>query len=601
MKKILFTFILCLVTLFSMAQSMSVASFEYDEKDLTANTAGTIVRDQNDEKCALIRIQTTAKGFSFDVGALGVTKTDDNHVGEVWVYVPKGVKTITIRHPQLGTLPRYAFPVSIQEGKTYVMHLTTAKIHTIVEQDDGLTYFTLSVVPANAVVMVDNELKSLDADGSLILRLPRGNHTYSIQAPGYASQSSTFTLGTEKVTKEIRLESVMASLFISCETPGAAIYVNDQLKTSNSQWTGSLNAGSYLVEARKEGYYSAKQSVSLAQKESKSLSIPALTPRTGNIDVSYKPLNCEVWVDGKKLGTSPDVFKGVLIGSRKVTLKKEGYADKVVTAEVKEGETTVISGALEKIASNVVVAGGGVSNGTSTSVGGTLEFNANGVKFVMVPVQGGTFTMGATAEQGSDAYGDEEPAHSVTLSSYYIGQTEVTQKLWTAVMGSNPSIFKGTNLPVENVSWNDCQTFITKLNTATGKRFRLPTEAEWEYAARGGNNSKGYKYSGSNDVGSVAWYDGNSGDKTHPIATKSPNELGIYDMSGNVWEWCQDWYESYCSSAQTNPTGPSSGSNRVRRGGSWCCNARNCRSSNRYHYTPSCSRNILGLRLVLSE
>lgn len=597
MKKILLSLLFSLATLVAMAQSMSVASFRYDEKDLTANSAGTMKYDQNGDKCALIRIQTTEKGFAFDVGVLGVTDVDDKHVGEVWVYVPRGVKMITIRHAQLGTLERYAFPVSIQEGRTYVMHLTTAKVTTIVEQDDGLTYFTLSVVPSNAVVMVDNELKSLDADGSLILRLPRGEHSYSIQAPGYTSQSSSFTLGVEKVTKSIQLESVMASITLSCGTPGASLYVNDQLRSSTSQWTGTLNAGSYLVEARKEGYYSAKQTVTLAQKENKSVNIPALTARVGNIDVSYKPVNCEVWVDGKKLGTSPDVFKGVMVGSRKVTLKKEGYVDKVVTAEVKEGETTVISGALEKIASDVVVAGSGVSNGTSTSVGGTLEFNVNGVKFVMVPVPGGTFTMGATAEQDRYAASDEKP-HSVTLSSYYMGQTEVTQDLWTAVMGSNPSNFKGTNLPVEQVTWIDCQTFITKLNSVTGKRFRLPTEAEWEYAARGGNKSRGYKYSGSNDVGSVAWYVVNSREKTHPVATKSPNELGIYDMSGNVYEWCQDWYGSYSSSAQTNPEGAASGSYRVFRGGSWGRYAEFCRSSHRNSHAPSYRSIFLGLRLV---
>ena len=601
MKKILLSLLFSLATLVAMAQSMSVASFRYDEKDLTANSAGTMKYDQNGDKCALIRIQTTEKGFAFDVGVLGVTDVDDKHVGEVWVYVPRGVKMITIRHAQLGTLERYAFPVSIQEGRTYVMHLTTAKVTTIVEQDDGLTYFTLSVVPSNAVVMVDGELKSLDADGSLILRLPRGEHSYSIQAPGYASQSSTFTLGTEKVTKDIRLESVMASLSISCETPGAAIYVNDQLKTSNSQWTGSLNAGSYLVEARKEGYYSAKQSVSLAQKESKSVSIPALTARTGNIDVSYKPVNCEVWVDGIKLGTSPDVFKGVMVGSRKVTLKKEGYVDKVVTVEVKEGETVAVNGVLEKKASGgTVEAGAGVASSTTsvTQLGGPIEYDVNGVKFVMVPVEGGTFMMGATAEQGSDAESDEKPSHSVTLSSYYIGQTEVTQELWTAVMGKNPSGFKGDNLPVETVSWKDCQEFIAQINKITGKRFRLPTEAEWEYAARGGNKSRGYKYSGSNNIDDVAWYKNNSNSKTHLVGTKTPNELGIYDMSGNVYEWCQDWYGAYSSSAQTNPKGAASGSGRVGRGGSWNYSARGCRSSDRHNFTPSIKYLTLGLRLV---
>lgn len=217
----------------------------------------------------------------------------------------------------------------------------------------------------------------------------------------------------------------------------------------------------------------------------------------------------------------------------------------------------------------------------------------------MVYVSGGTFTMGATSEQGSDAYNDEKPAHRVTLSSYNIGKYEVTQAEWKAVMGSNPSNFKGDNLPVENVSWNDCQEFIRKLNSLTGKNFRLPTEAEWEFAARGGNNSRGYKYSGSNDIGSVAWYSGNSGSKTHPIGQKSPNELGLYDMSGNVWEWCQDWYGDFSSSSQTNPTGPASGSDRVYRGGSWYFDAGRCRVSFRGSGAPGYRYYHLGLRLVL--
>ena len=193
----------------------------------------------------------------------------------------------------------------------------------------------------------------------------------------------------------------------------------------------------------------------------------------------------------------------------------------------------------------------------------------------------------------------------MTLSSFSIGQTEVTQELWQAVMGSNPSYFNGgsygTNLkrPVEQVSWDDCQAFITKLNEMTGKQFRLPTEAEWEYAARGGNRSEGYKYSGGNNIDDVAWYTNNSGSTTHEVATKRANELGIYDMSGNVLEWCSDWYGSYSSSAQTNPTGPSSGSYRVIRVGSWLSGARDCRVSFRGSGSPGYRGNYLGLRLAL--
>ena len=226
------------------------------------------------------------------------------------------------------------------------------------------------------------------------------------------------------------------------------------------------------------------------------------------------------------------------------------------------------------------------------------EYTVNGVRFKMIAVEGGTFTMGATSEQQNPG-SDEKPTHTVTLSDYYIGETEVTQELWAAVMGSNPSNFTGNmQRPVEKVSWEDCQTFIRKLNQLTGANFRLPTEAEWEFAARGGRSSRGYQYSGSNNLGDVAWYWNNASETTHPVKTKSPNELGIYDMSGNVWEWCQDWKGSYSSSSQTNPKGPSTGSDRVNRGGSWFRHARYCRSASRSNSAPGNRGNGLGLRLA---
>lgn len=224
-------------------------------------------------------------------------------------------------------------------------------------------------------------------------------------------------------------------------------------------------------------------------------------------------------------------------------------------------------------------------------------FTVNGVKFVMVQVEGGTFKMGATPNMGSNPGRDEVQVHTVTLSNFLIGQTEVTQALWQAVMGDNPSYFVGDDRPVERVCYHDFLDFIKKLNQLTGQKFRLPTEAEWEFACRGGNNSRGYKYSGSNNLGSVAWYDGNSGDKTHPVGTKAPNELGIYDMSGNVWEWCGDWYANYTSNSQTNPKGPQSGADRVLRGGGWRSYVWYCCSSFRYGIPTA--RYDLGLRLAL--
>ena len=226
----------------------------------------------------------------------------------------------------------------------------------------------------------------------------------------------------------------------------------------------------------------------------------------------------------------------------------------------------------------------------------------DGISIDMVRVEAGTFTMGATAEMKKPRDDDEKPTHRVTLTNdYYMGKYEVTQALWQAVMDNNPSYFKGDNLPVEQVSWDDCQDFLSRLNRITGKTFRLPTEAEWEYAARGGKKCRGYQYSGSNNPSKVAWYGDNSGNKTHAVGTKQANELGIYDMSGYVYEWCQDWFGKYNSSSQVNPTGANSGSYRVLRGGCWFSNARRCRSSCRYYSTPDNRSYNFGLRLVLSE
>ena len=242
----------------------------------------------------------------------------------------------------------------------------------------------------------------------------------------------------------------------------------------------------------------------------------------------------------------------------------------------------------------------------------TETITVNGVSFKMVYVKGGTFTMGATSEQGNDASSNELPTHKVTLSDYYIGQTEVTQGLWQAVMGSNPSHFSrkygypdNWEHPVECVTWNDCQEFITKLNKMTGKQFRLPTEAEWEYAARGGNKSKGYKYAGSNNLDEVAWFMDNHtvnnshNEGTRTVGAKKANELGIYDMSGNVFEWCQDQYCIYSSDPQTNPKGPTAGIDRVCRGGHYLSRSALCRLSARSIVHPSSGSPGVGLRLAI--
>ena len=434
-------------------------------------------------------------------------------------------------------------------------------------------YVVFSVTPENAVVIVDNQHHTL-VEGMVMLVRPRGTYNYTVTAAGYHSQSGTFTVEGQKIEKMITLKADAANVTLTAPG-GAEIWVNGALK-GTGRWSGMLASGTYIFEARKAGHKSTKLSKTITSASAnQSYELSAPTPLVGKVTISSTPLMADVTLDGKPVGRTPIDIPNLLVGSHTVKISKSGYADNTQTITISEGKTTTVTATLTKGASNANI--------------GNIE---------MVYVKGGTFTMGATAEQGSDAESDEKPTHSVTVSDFYIGKYEVTQAQWRAVMGSNPSKFTGDNNPVEKVSWDDIQEFIKKLNAQTGKKFRLPTEAEWEYAARGGNQSKGYKYSGSNSIGDVAWYDGNSGDKTRPVGQKRPNELGIYDMSGNVWEWCQDWYGAYSSSSQTNPTGPSSGSSRVLRGGSWYSYARNCRVSFRSSGIPDSRYYSYGFRLA---
>ena len=339
-------------------------------------------------------------------------------------------------------------------------------------------------------------------------------------------------------------------------------------------------------------------------EESPSAAVPApqetypVAANGGTLTLTSNPMGAVVKLDGKHKGETPLTVDELSVGNHTVTFCKEGYESTTKTVRVTAGKKTECSATLKKKASQQT------STGTTSSTpstqkkvrmdGNTIVCTVDGAeyRYKMVYVSGGSYTMGCTSEQGGDCYSSEKPAHSVSVSGFYMGQTEVTQALWKAVMGNNPSNWKGNTLPVENVSYYDCKDFISKLNSLTGKTFRLPTEEEWEFAARGGNNSRGYKYSGSDNLGSVAWYDGNSGSKTHPVGQKQANELGLYDMSGNVWEWCSSLWCSDYNSAR-------SGSYRVYRGGGWINRARYCRVSYRGSCDPSLRFSNLGFRLVL--
>ena len=593
MRKILLSFFMLFAIMSTVfAQKLKVESFKLASNDITAQSHPR--KDLNNLNCALVKVGIALDGVKFDGSIMG---EPIQKLGEYWVYMPKGVTMLQVLHKNYTPLMVnfYDYGVGkVESGMTYILTLSKP-VGSSEPADAGGNFYALTVNPQNAVVTIDGNQQTVSTDGEYSAMLPYGSHTYKVEAGGYISKSGTFTISSSDMTPiNVSLVSAMATVSVTCPTPAVSLYV-DKKSVGTIPWTGSLKEGMHLIEVKKEGYRSQQRTINLSQQQKIDVAFTELAAIQGNLSVNYKPFGADVYVDGKKIGQSPRVFNGLLVGSHKVEIKKDGYGTDSKTVNILEGQTATLSGVLTTNTSS------SVASRTSSS-GNTITIPVkDGISIEMVHVEAGTFTMGATYEM-KNPWEDEKPTHQVTLTNdYYIGKYEVTQALWQAVMGKNPSKFKGDNLPVEYVSWNDCQEFISKLNTITGKTFRLPTEAEWEYAACGGKKSRGYQYSGSNNLSDVAWYEDNSGNKTHAVGSKQANELGIYDMSGNVWEWCQDWYGNYSSSSQVNPTGANSGSDRVSRGGSWYSAARCCRSSYRGNGSPGNRYSIDGLRLVLSE
>lgn len=440
----LFCTVICAISFFIVSsQTLSVVEFKFDETDNTANTHGTIVYDQNGDKCALIKIETNEVGFTFDVGLLGVVKTEQR-VGEMWLYVPAGVKRISISHPQIEKLRDYDLGMSVKKAKTYILKLK-----------------------------VTNYDSKIDVKG------------------------------------------------------------------------------------------------------------------LGTLDVKTDPEGAEVFVDDVSIGRTPLSFSKIFPGKHRLLIRKGGYFDYETTFELKEDEVVSINESLGKSCD-------------IEKLHDRINFTIKGVHFTMKKVEGGTFKMGATKEQKKpQVY--EIPVRNVTLSDYFIGETEVTQALWAAIMGSVPSKFGSKDFPVRSVSWEDCQRFVYKLRQLTGLNFRLPTEAEWEYAARGGKMSKKYIYSGGNNPKTLAWYKKTSEDMIHLVKIKLPNELGLYDMSVNVWEWCQDWHGKYPTYDETDPQGAETGETKVLRGGSTGNDDYYLRVSCRGENDPLLKNGVVGLRLALTE
>ena len=508
--------------------------------------------------------------------------------------------------------------------------------------------------PTGARVVIDG------VDGEFVTPFTSGNlksgeYTMRITHDKYSPSVRQVTV-SDSATAEVNVALSANFAPVTVNTlPGAQISINEVVAGTGSV-TQELTEGIYNVKVTLANHRPATKQVEVVANQPQTVELNP-TPIYGSLVIMTTPYDADVTIGGKDYGKTPVNIEKLLIGDYDVVLSKPGCATVTKHVTIAEKQTANIEatlpqgcrvnfsgtdGATLKIDGVAVgtlpcsqeVAFGSHTvrieqDGKSAEKELSVEQGAGEVEFAiafkigafepqwssgvtasqravlekliknMVKVEGGTFTMGATKEQGKDAYKDEKPAHKVTLSDYYIGKYEVTQAEWEAVMGKNPSKFKGDYRPVENVSWADCLEFIKKLNSLMGLNFTLPTEAQWEYAARGGKKSRGYKYSGSNDIGSVAWYDDNSGSETHPVGQKQPNKLGLYDMSGNVWEWCSDWYGSYSSNSQMNPTGAASGSSNVLRGGGWDSIATRCRIARRNFDSVAYRSYYYGMRLAL--
>ena len=494
---------------------------------------------------------------------------------------------------------------------------------------------------SGAIVLINGERKGTTPFTSDTL----SSGEYEVKLMKDLYETGIFTVVvTDSKTQEVELPIKPTFALVTATTDSESEIYIDGEKKGKGKWHGRLLEGTHILEARKISHRTTAVKLDVIVGKNESVVINNPVPIYGALDIQSEPDEVEVYLDGVKIGETPLKKNDVLVGNRTIRFEKKGCA--TLTKSYMVEENNILS-VYEKLDSGKIISITTGRNGDKIYVDGTyagvsplevsmgygqhtvkaerygksvekslevresggesnlyieflyIEFlvnqtiTVNGVSFEMVYVEGGTFEMGATSEQGSEAYGGEKPVPRVTLSDYIIGKYEVTQELWEAVMGSNPSNYSGKNNPVENVSWNDCQKFIIKLNSLTGMTFRLPTEAE--YAARGGNKSRHYKYSGSNNIDDVAWYTNNSGSKTHAVGTKVPNELGIYDMSGNVWEWCSDW----CLYATNSSGSHTSVSYRILRGGSWNNGARNCRVSDRNYFVPRYSNGSSGLRLAL--
>ncbi len=600
----------------------SVESFGLNQLDMTAQNDKYKKIDGSGSLYAIIKVTSATpdddlREYLFDFGFLN--HKVEEHERELWLYVQRNAKHVTIQRKGYETVSKYDLKTTIQAGRTYEMRLLASapKVYT------QMVLFSVTPRDSRAVVTVQGSaddateemLGTVDANGTIAKNLPWGSYTYKVIAEGYYPTDGRFTLADGSATHNeainLRARFSQATLTVNAD---ADIYVNNELKGRRT-WTGRLNAGVYQVECRQPSHKPSSQTIKVEENSPLTVELPAPIPITGTLSMITEPLGAKIIIDGTDYGKTPCNIGELLVGSHTVVFACSGYDDSQHTVTVKDGEVTNLNVQMKKsveVENKPVEESDGdlpvavVEKKPKVRASGldfALTSGGKTVTFRMVPVEPGSFMMGA---EGNGASFDESPVHSVTLTnSFYLGETEVTQELWQAVMGKNPSKKTGEGMPVDRVSWEDCQKFADRLSDMlapqlNGRRFRLPTEAEWEYAARGGARSKGYPYAGGNSLDDdLAWYEDNAEKTFHPVMEKEPNELGLFDMSGNVLEWCQDRYGSYAKTAQTDPTGASKGFDRVVRGGNYNQGARECRVSYRGHKSSTSKATGVGLRLAL--
>lgn len=466
--------------------------------------------------------------------------------------------------------------------------------------------------------------------------IPFGKHIVRLTHPLYRSQEKSVEIGEFGV--ELKFIMVAAYAELSINTTNDAIIQIDGKLTGSTSWKGKLGEGLHVIRVEKDGFFSREQQVTILRGRDMHVDL-MLTAKTGSLEISTDPPGAMITLNGKMYGLTPKTIKELPLGNYSLSLDKPEHTSIIKRVTISDSglqqlEFTLASGKEVTLTSNlegawvyiddekkgqtplkiwlkydsyniklqresqVTVETIVVAHGGAKVYSFNLSNSVDPFEGKLVFVKGGSFRMGDLLGDGNR---EEKPVHPVTVSDFYIGKFEVTQSQWESIMGSNPSHFKDCpDCPVERVSWMDVNEFLEKLNDITDKNYRLPTEAEWEYAAKGGNKSKGYRYSGKNNVNFAAWYSGNSGNKTNPVGQKEPNELGIYDMSGNVWEWVSDWFGYFTDTPKDNPVGPENGDFKIVKGGSWFGYIGGNRVSCRGSDEPVNKRSYIGFRVAIS-